>query len=108
MAIPFLNHLDLRSISELQNAILHKTTSATASNVEGKIIYDTGSDTVKYYNGSAWISLSADTGITSIELASDGNATSGNTITTNGILTLSFDGTSSQYVNGAQFHLFSL
>ena len=101
MAIPFLNHLDLRSVSELQNAILHKTTSATASNVEGKIIYDTGSDTVKYYNGSAWISLSADTGITSIELASDGNATSGNTITTNGTLTLSFDGTSSQYVNGA-------
>lgn len=101
MAIPFLNHLDLRSVSELQNAILHKTTSATASNVEGKIIYDTGSDTVKYYNGSAWISLSADTGITSIELASDGNATSGNTITANGTLTLSFDGTSSQYVNGA-------
>lgn len=101
MAIPFLNHLDLRSVSELQNAILHKTTSATASDVEGKIIYDTGSDTVKYYNGSAWISLSADTGITSIELASDGNATSGNTITTNGTLTLSFDGTSSQYVNGA-------
>lgn len=101
MAIPFLNHLDLRSVSELQNAILHKTTSATASDVEGKIIYDTGSDTVKYYNGSAWISLSADTGITSIELASDGNATSGNTITANGTLTLSFDGTSSQYVNGA-------
>jgi hypothetical protein len=101
MAIPFLNHLDLRSVSELQNAILHKTTSATASNVEGKIIYDTGSDTVKYYNGSAWISLSADTGITSIELASDGNATSGNTITANGTLTLSFDGTTSQYVNGA-------
>jgi hypothetical protein len=101
MAIPFLNHLDLRSVSELQNAILHKTTSATASNVEGKIIYDTGSDTVKYYNGSAWISLSADTGITSITLDSDGNATSGNTITTNGTLTLSFDGTSSEYVNGA-------
>lgn len=100
MAIPFLNHLDLRSVSELQNAILHKTTSATASNVEGKIIYDTGSDTVKYYNGSAWISLSADTGITSITLDSDGNATSGNTITANGTLTLSFDGASTEYVNG--------
>lgn len=100
MAIPFLNHLDLRSVSELQNAILHKTTSATASDVEGKIIYDTGSDTVKYYNGSSWISLSADTGITSITLDSDGNATSGNTIIQNGTLTLSFDGTSSQYVNG--------
>lgn len=43
----------------------------------------------------------ADTGITSITLASDGDATSGNTITANGTLTLSFDGTSSQYVDGA-------
>ena len=60
MAIPFLNHLDLRSVSELQNAILHKTTSGSASNVEGKIIYDTGTDTIKYYNGSAWISLGAE------------------------------------------------
>jgi len=61
MPIPFLNHLDLRNVSELRNAILHKTTSASASNVEGKLIYDTGSDTIKYYNGSAWISLTGDT-----------------------------------------------
>jgi len=61
MAIPFLNHLDLRSVSELQNAILHKTTSDTASNVEGKIIYDTGSNTLKYRSNSAWISLTGDT-----------------------------------------------
>jgi hypothetical protein len=57
MAIPILNHLDLRSVSELQNAILHTTTTGSASNVEGKIIYDTGTNTVQYYNGSAWISL---------------------------------------------------
>lgn len=107
MAIPFLNHLDLRSVSELQNAILHKTTSATASNVEGKIIYDTGSDTIKYYaganhpDGAGWIDLSGtDTGITNITLDSDGDATSGNTITANGTLTLSFDGASTEYVNG--------
>ena len=43
----------------------------------------------------------SDAGITSITLASDGDATSGNTITSNGTLTLSFDGTSSQYVDGA-------
>ena len=61
MAIPFLNHLDLRHVSELQNALLHKTTSGSASNVEGKIIYDTGSNTIKYYNGSGWISLTGDT-----------------------------------------------
>lgn len=101
MAIPFLNHLDLRSVSELQNAILHKTTTTTASNVEGKFLYDTGTNTMQYYNGTAWINLDgADTGITSITLDSDGNATSGNTITENGTLTLSFDGASSEYVNG--------
>ena len=61
MAIPFLNHLDLRNVSELQNVILHKTTAAAASNAEGKLIYDTGSDTIKYYNGTEWISLTGDT-----------------------------------------------
>jgi hypothetical protein len=61
MAIPFLNHLDLRSVSELQNAILHKTTESSASNVEGKIIYDTGTNTLKYRSDSAWISLTGDT-----------------------------------------------
>ena len=64
MAIPFLNHLDLRSVSELQNAILHKTTSGSANDIEGSIIYDTGTDTIKYYSGSsgsgAWISLGAE------------------------------------------------
>ena len=39
-------------------------------------------------------------GITSIELSSDGNATSGNTITSNGTLELSFDGNANEYVNG--------
>ena len=58
--IPFLNHLDLRNVAELHNAILHKTTSGAASNAEGKVIYDTGSNTIKYYNGSAWISLTGD------------------------------------------------
>ena len=48
MAIPILNHIDLRSVSELQNAILHKTTSASASDVEGKIIYDTGANSIKF------------------------------------------------------------
>lgn len=60
MAIPILNHLDLRSVSELQNAILHKTTSSSASDVEGKIIYDTGTDSAKVYNGSAWVDLGGD------------------------------------------------
>lgn len=81
MAIPFLNHLDLRSVSELQNAILHKTTSTSASNVEGKIIYDTGSNSLKFYNGSAWINLDGSGDITAVNTASgsglSGGATSG-------------------------------
>ena len=76
MAIPFLNHLDLLDVSEIQNAILHKTTSALATDVEGKIIYDTGTDTIKYYNGSAWISLSSDT-----DNFVDGASLSGSTLT---------------------------
>ena len=60
MAIPILYHLDLRSVSELQNAILHKTTTNSATNVEGKIIYDTGSNSPKVYDGSNWIDLGGD------------------------------------------------
>jgi hypothetical protein len=60
MAIPFLNHLDLRSTAELRNALLHKTTSASATDAEGAIIYDTGDNTAKLYNGSAWVNLGGD------------------------------------------------
>jgi len=60
MAIPFLNHLDLLDVSEIQNAILHKTTSAVATGVEGKIIYDTGTDSIKFYNGTAWLEVSTE------------------------------------------------
>ena len=81
MAIPFLNHLDLRSISELQNAILQKTTTATASDVEGKFLYDTGTNTMQYYNGTAWINLDGSGDITAVNTASgsglSGGATSG-------------------------------
>ena len=82
MAIPILNHLDLRSASELQNAILHKTTEGSASNVEGKIIYDTGTDTIKFYNGSSWINLDGSGDISQITTASgsglSGGGSSGN------------------------------
>tara|TARA_R100001463_G_scaffold7998_2_gene25084 strand:- start:2090 stop:3442 length:1353 start_codon:yes stop_codon:yes gene_type:complete len=60
MAIPILNHLDLRSVSELQNAILHKTTTGNATDVEGKIIYDTGTNSPKVYDGNTWIDLGGD------------------------------------------------
>ena len=84
MAIPILNHLDLRSVSELQNAILHKTTEGSASNVEGKIIYDTGTDSPKVYNGSSWIDLGGDIRQVKV-IADDSNSydvTSGNFVLT--------------------------
>ena len=58
MAIPVLNHLDFRYTAEAQNLILHKTTESSATNTEGAIIYDTGTDTIKYRTASAWVSLS--------------------------------------------------
>lgn len=79
MAIPFLNHLDLRSVSELQNAILHKTTENSASDVEGKIIYDTGVDTIKFYNGTEWISLGGDT-VRTVSVDTSGDGTVNNTL----------------------------
>jgi hypothetical protein len=66
MAIPFLQHLDLNSKAELRNALLHLTTEASASDVEGKIIYDTGTNSLKYYNGSIWVNLDGSGDITAV------------------------------------------
>jgi len=78
MAIPILNHLDLRSVAELRNALLHLTTEASASNVEGKIIYDTGTDSIKYYNGVSWINLDGSGDISEV-LAGNGLTGGGST-----------------------------
>jgi hypothetical protein len=42
--------------NELVNAVLHNTTEAAADSgaVTGQIIFDTGTDTLKYYDGSVW------------------------------------------------------
>ena len=77
MAIPILNHLDLRSVSELRNAILHKTTDSSASNVEGKIIYDTGENKIKFYDGSAWQTLGTSDATGDIEGVTAGDGLSG-------------------------------
>ena len=77
MAIPFLNHLDLKSKAELRNALLHKTTSGNASDVEAKIIYDTGSNSLKYYNGSTWINLDGSGDISAVNTASGSGLSGG-------------------------------
>ena len=84
MAIPFLNHLDLLDVSEIQNAILHKTTSAVATGVEGKIIYDTGTDSIKFYNGSTWLEVSTEADANDIDYVSNVTFAS-NTLTFTGV-----------------------
>ena len=83
MAIPILNHMDFQKTSELRNALLHVTAdSGVSSPGTGQIIYDSG--VVKFYNGSAWITLSSTGGTMSSFVLSDGTntqtITDGNTL----------------------------
>ena len=83
MAIPILNHMDFQKTSELRNALLHVTAdTGVTSPGTGQIIYDSG--VVKFYNGSAWITLSSTGGTMSSFVLSDGTntqtITDGNTL----------------------------
>ena len=78
MAIPFLNNINLDD-NQLQNAKLHVTGSAPAAEA-GQIYYNSTANEVRYYNGSAWVSLVASAGGTVTSVTS-GNA---NTITIGG------------------------
>ena len=84
MAIPILNHLDLRNVSELQNATLHTTTRASASHKAGKIIYESAA--VYVSDGSAWFDLSGD--IKQVKVIGD----TGNYDVTNGNFVLTIAG----------------
>ena len=59
MAIPILNHMDFgigTNKAEIRNVRIHNVAQGSVSNAGvGQIIYDSG--TLKYYNGSAWVSL---------------------------------------------------
>jgi len=68
--IKYLVHLNLND-QELQNVKLqHLNADPTA--VEGKIFYHSGSNVIKFHNGSSWISLSAATGDITAVTAGDG------------------------------------
>ena len=54
MAIPFLSNIDLNK-NQLLNHTLHNATSNPSSPSEGQIYYNTSSDKVLVYNGSAWV-----------------------------------------------------
>lgn len=56
----FLTSIDL-SKNELRNARVHNLAAAPASPALGQLYYDTGNNTVFYYNGTSWISTSGGT-----------------------------------------------
>jgi hypothetical protein len=81
MAIPFLNHLDLNQ-NELRNSSLHNTESTDISSpVDGQIIFDngTGVNKLKYYNGTAWVSLGGDT-VRAVSVDTNGDGSVNNTL----------------------------
>ena len=59
MAIPFLNNISLNN-NEIQNVKLHNTGSIP-SPASGHIYFDTDDNIAKYYNGSVWIDIVANT-----------------------------------------------
>lgn len=58
MAIPFLSNINMNQ-NEIQNLVIHKQTS-DPTGAEGQIYYNSSTDKVKIYNGSAWISIAGD------------------------------------------------
>lgn len=106
MAINFLNNVDYNKNQLLNPRIQNEVNdNAAGTPVSGQLYYNTTDKVLKYGKDDGtgtivWSVIDTDTGITSIELASGGNATSGNTITDNGTLNLSFNGASTDYVNG--------
>lgn len=74
MAIPILNHMDFQKSAEIRNVRLHnQAASGVTSPGTGQILYDSG--TIKFYNGSAWVSLSSTSGTMSNFTLSDGSNT---------------------------------
>lgn len=56
MAIPFLSNIDL-SQNEIQNAVWHKLNAVPSKPKEGQYYYDTTNKRLKYYNGTAWVTV---------------------------------------------------
>jgi len=77
MAIPILNHLDVKgnidlNDNQLQDFVVDHSTTGDAGNTAGKLIYDSG--TLKYYDGanSTWQSIGTSSGsMSSFSLTGD-------------------------------------
>ncbi len=70
MAISFLDNVTLGD-NQLQNVVI-QVLASDPTGVEGKLIYNSTANVLKYYNGSGWVSLTADTqGMTSWTVTAD-------------------------------------
>ena len=75
MAIPILNHLDVKgnidlNDNKLEDFVVDHSTTSDAGNTAGKLIYDSG--TLKYYDGSQWQSIGTSSGsMSSFQLTGD-------------------------------------
>lgn len=58
MAIQFLQDIDL-NLAEIKEVVVDKR-SGNPSGTTGRIIYETSSNQLRYYNGTAWVGLVAD------------------------------------------------
>lgn len=77
----FLTNLDLQK-NELQNASIQNLATDPGTPIAGQIYYNTVSNLIKVYNGTAWVSLSTGAGtVTSVSASSPLASTGGNTPT---------------------------
>jgi hypothetical protein len=72
----FLTNLDLQK-NELQNATIQNLATDPGTPVQGQIYYNTVSDTIKVYDGAAWVSLSTGSGTVTAVTGSGAISSSG-------------------------------
>ena len=72
MAIPFLNSIDLKDY-QLLNAKMHVTSTAPTA-AKGQIYLDSSDNTLKYHNGTTWVSLLSSTAGTGISVSASSGA----------------------------------
>jgi hypothetical protein len=77
MAIKFLDNIDLES-NEIQDVAVENL-SSDPTGFAGRIIFNTTTNTLKYYNGSAWVSLDGTGNVDSVT-GSNGLKNAGNTV----------------------------